>query len=45
MVVVLVGGSNGNHVMAADLGRRPEFEVQQDNRVLVAYNSAMRTFM
>jgi hypothetical protein len=30
MVVVLVGGSNGNHVMAADLGRRPEFEVSGD---------------
>eukprot|EP00730_Choanoeca_flexa_P007610 TRINITY_DN12358_c1_g3_i10.p1 TRINITY_DN12358_c1_g3~~TRINITY_DN12358_c1_g3_i10.p1 ORF type:complete len:462 (+),score=79.28 TRINITY_DN12358_c1_g3_i10:1852-3237(+) len=28
MVVVLVGGSNGNHVLAADLGRRPEFEVR-----------------
>lgn len=30
-VVVLCGGSNGNHVLAADLGRRQDYEVGRES--------------
>ncbi|MEM9459464.1 MAG: hypothetical protein AAGF11_35120 [Myxococcota bacterium] len=29
IVVTLCGGSSGNHVLAADLGRRGAFEIRQ----------------